>query len=1047
MDTNRSDSLSRAVMRSWHRADEGEVLKPLVAAVTFPAEMKARIRATGVELVERARLYRPKLGQFDDFLKDFGLSTPEGLAVMCVAEALLRVPDAQTQQALLEEKIGRADWQQHRGQGDTLLANMGAWALAFTGRAVSEDEGRGALARLMGRGGAPLLRSAMRQAMKVLGTQFVIGRHIEEALDNAADRDVYGYRWSFDLLGEAAVTAADAKAYFDGYLEAIDAIAAERQKHETELTGPGLSVKLSALHPRYTLWQRDRVQAELFQRLRTLALRARAVGIGLTVDAEESERLELSLDLFEAVFRDPELDGWEGFGLAVQAYSRRCLPTVDWLAELARQVGRRLPVRLVKGAYWDSEIKWAQEQGLADYPVFTRKASTDVCYLACARRLLERRDVFYPMFATHNAQTVASILEMAPRFGRGGMTGFEFQRLWGMGEPVYRYVVHTEGLQLPVRIYAPVGKHGDLLAYLVRRLIENGANSSFINRLQDKSIAPDELVEDPVEVLSALEPKRNPRLPRPPQLYAPHRQNSASLDLYAVPVLQRLEQRMVEESRTLLAAAPIVSGRSVEKGEGRAVAGPADLDGILGTLHEADEATVQAALAAASGAARGWALRPLEERAACLDKMAELLEDNGSRLMAMLAREAGRTVPDALSELREAVDFCRYYAAEARRTLRPQVMPGPTGESNVLAAMGRGVFLCISPWNFPLAIFTGQVAAALVAGNAVLAKPAEQTPAIANAAVQLFLQAGIPTDVLHLLPGRGETVGARLVGSPAVDGVCFTGSFATARAINRSLAERRGPIVPLIAETGGQNVMIVDSTALPEQVARDVVASAFRSAGQRCSALRLLALQDDVADTMIATIRGAAMELRIGDPALISSDIGPIIDAAARNALVVETARLRREARLLFELPLPAGLRRGHWFAPIAFEIAGVERLGEEIFGPVLQVVRYRRDGLPALLEAIDATRYGLTCGVQSRLESTVQTVSQHLRVGNLYVNRSTIGAVVGTQPFGGEGLSGTGPKAGGPHYLQRFVTERHISIDTTASGGNASLIDAAGGA
>ncbi|WP_448188917.1 bifunctional proline dehydrogenase/L-glutamate gamma-semialdehyde dehydrogenase PutA [Azospirillum sp. sgz301742] len=1000
-----ASSHDRLAIDRLYRADETAVVTALTRAAALPEDARRRVQAEAAKLVEGVRASRTRFGVLDAFLQEFGLSSQEGVALMCLAEALLRIPDAETADALIRDKIGTADWSRHLGKADSLFVNASTWALMLTGKVVrldGEGEPVRVLDRLVNRVGEPIIRQAMMQAMRILGRQFVMGRSIDEALTRARDDEALGYRHSYDMLGEAARTMEDAKRYFDLYSMAIAAIGGARGPRDV-FASPGISVKLSALHPRYELAQRDRVMAELLPRVKDLALKAKSAGIHLTVDAEEADRLDLSLDLIEAVFRDPALNGWEGFGLAVQAYQKRALPLIGWLEDLARSTGRRLMVRLVKGAYWDSEIKRAQERGLDGYPVFTRKASTDVSYLACARRLLAARDAFYPMFATHNAHTVASVLEMA-----GNREGYEFQRLHGMGEPLYHQIVAPD---MPVRLYAPVGSHEDLLAYLVRRLLENGANSSFVNRIQDEQVPVAAIVADPVARVAALPSKPHPGIPLPKDLFGAERRNSDGLDLSDAAQIQPLLDHVAASRR------------------------------IAGPVAETAPEDVDRALSVAASAQRAWAARPVAERAACLERLGDLLEGERNELVALLVREAGKTIPDALAELREAVDFCRYYAARARADFEPKLMPGPTGERNELRLTGRGVFVCISPWNFPLAIFLGQVAAALVAGNAVIAKPAEQTPRIAALATGLAHRAGVPVEVLHLLPGDGATVGGRLVADRRVAGVAFTGSTETAQRIGLTLMQRGGPMVPFIAETGGQNAMIVDNSALPEQVVDDVVTSAFRSAGQRCSALRVLFVQDGIAPKVIRMLRGAVAELRLGDPGLLSTDIGPVIDAEARSMLMTHVERMTREATPLFAGTLPPDGVHGNFVAPHAFEIDRLDRLEREVFGPILHVIRFKGDQLDAVLDAIEATGYGLTLGIHTRIDRTARRITERMAVGNTYVNRNMIGAVVGVQPFGGEGLSGTGPKAGGPHYLYRFAAERTLTVNTTAAGGNASLV------
>jgi RHH-type proline utilization regulon transcriptional repressor/proline dehydrogenase/delta 1-pyrroline-5-carboxylate dehydrogenase len=1041
---------SRQAMRERYRADETAIVAEILAAAELPAASLDRIAETARFLVTAVRQDRLGRGGIDAFLHEYSLSSQEGIALMCLAEALLRIPDADTVDRLIRDKIAGADWERHLGHSDSLFVNASTWALMLTGRVVKDEDElpgrdlRGMLRRLVNRSGEPVVRQAVTAAMRILGRQFVMGRTIEEALERARQPERHGYRHSYDMLGESARSAADARRYFDSYGAAIAAIG-NSVAGRGVIEAPGISVKLSALHPRYEEAQRERVLRELLPAVAALAAQAKASGIGFTIDAEESERLDLSLDIIEGLAGDPALAGWQGLGLAVQAYQKRALPLVDFLAALARKTGRRLMVRLVKGAYWDSEIKRSQERGLPGYPVFTRKVSTDVSYIACAKRLIAAPDAFYPQFATHNAHTVATIVELAGNRPESNGGEFEFQRLHGMGEALYEQIVGADKMNLPCRVYAPVGSHEDLLAYLVRRLLENGANTSFVNRIVDEKAPLDEIIADPIARLRRLPQKPHPRIPLPVDLYGPERKNARGIDLSDPLVLARLSADMESAARQPFQAAPIIGG-SERSGPSRDLADPADQRRIVGAVVEADAAQTDAAqtgeaLLRAARAAPLWDETDAASRAAILERAADLMEERMPALMAIIVREGGRILPDALSEVREAVDFCRYYATRAREDFAaPLALPGPTGERNSLSLHGRGVFACISPWNFPLAIFTGQIAAALVAGNAVIAKPAEQTPLIAAAAIRILHEAGVPGDVLHLLPGAGG-VGARLVADPRIAGVAFTGSTETARAINESLARRTGPIVPLIAETGGQNALIVDSSALAEQVVGDVIASSFNSAGQRCSALRVLFVQTDVADRVLAMLAGAMRELVIGDPALLSTDIGPVIDAAARDMLEQHAARMTREAKKIHQLDLPPDTANGIFFAPRAFEIAGLDRLEREVFGPILHVVRWRGDQLDQVLDQIAATGYGLTLGIHSRIDETVRAIERRVRVGNLYVNRNMIGAVVGVQPFGGEGLSGTGPKAGGPHYLHRFAVERTVSVDTTASGGNASLL------
>lgn len=1030
----------RTAIHDAYRADETEAVRRLMSEMDLPHDALDRIAERARALVGEVRRSRIGQGGIDAFMHEFELSSKEGVVLMCLAEALLRVPDAHTLDKLIKDKIATADWQAHLGHSDSIFVNASTWALMLTGRVVKlEDDDTkdfgGVLRRLVHRSGEPVIRTAITRAMRILGQQFVMGRTIKEAVNRAKPDEAKGYRYSYDMLGEGARTMADADRYFEAYKDAIAAIgevAAGRGVHDA----PGISVKLSALHPRYEFAQRDRVMSEVVPRLKALALDAAKFGIGLTVDAEEADRLDLSLDVIEVLSGDPDLAGWNGFGLAVQAYQKRAPYVLDWLASVAERHSRRFMVRLVKGAYWDTEIKFAQTEGLKGYPVYTRKNSTDVSYLACVKRLFDSPAAFYPQFATHNAHTVAAVLELA-----GNSGDYEFQRLHGMGEALYAEIVGPAKMDRPVRIYAPVGSHEDLLAYLVRRLLENGANSSFVNRIQDEKLPIDEIIADPLASTRRLDSVPHPKIPLPVGLYGRERPNSAGLDLSAPQELAPLGQAMARAAERGWSGGALVAGREAG-GEARPVLNPADQRDKVGEVRWSRPEDIEKALARASRAAPDWDATPATERADCLRRLADLLESNRANLMALCVREAGKSIPDAIAEVREAVDFCRYYAARACDDFaQPKRLPGPTGETNEISLHGRGVFLCISPWNFPLAIFIGQITAALAAGNAVIAKPAEQTGLVATEAVKLMHRAGIPGDVVHLLPGDGANVGAQLVKDPRISGVAFTGSTETARLINQALAAREGAIVPLIAETGGQNAMIVDSTALPEQVVNDVLASSFQSAGQRCSALRVLFLQQDIADRVITMLSGAMDELVVGDPARLATDVGPVIDDDAMAVLEAHVARMTKEAHLLHRSPLSEEASHGTFVAPAAFEISSVKQLEREVFGPILHIVRFQAERLDAVIDEINAAGYGLTFGIHSRIDSTVSHVLKRLRVGNAYVNRNTIGAVVGVQPFGGEGLSGTGPKAGGPHYLHRYATERTVTTDTTAAGGNASLM------
>ena len=1005
---------------------------------TLPTSAKPVATAIARSLVERVRAHKP--AGLDAFMHAYDLGSDEGVALMCLAEALLRIPDAETADDLIHDKLSGPDWAEKLGGSRSTFVNAATISLLLTGRVLDSandrTEGwRASLGRAVGRLGEPVIRTAVGQGMKILGGQFVFGRTIDEALARSKPEQAKGLSHSFDMLGEAAKTHADAARYADAYRGALDRIAASASGGFR--AAPGISVKLSALHPRYEFTHAEEAKAAIFPVLRELAAKASAADVHLTIDAEEADRLELSMDLIEALSAEDALfaNGWGGFGLALQAYSKRALPLVDWVAALARKHHRRVMVRLVKGAYWDSEIKAAQVAGLDDYPVFTRKVATDVSYLACAKAMLAADDVIYSAFATHNANTIGAVKALAA--GKP----IEFQRLHGMGEGLYDELAKLERergeQQTPVRIYAPVGSHKELLAYLVRRLLENGANSSFVNRIADEHVPLDALVRDPVAELSALSPRRNPAIPLPDAIFGAGRRNSAGCDLSDPLVRDPLETRLSTLEQRKWTAAP-TTGKGAAT---RAVVAPFDPAIVVGEVCDATAASVDAAARVASVAQRGWDALGGSARSRLLDRAADLFEMHREEFYSLCIREAGKTLLDAVLEVREAVDFLRFYAAEARAKFTAATpLPGPTGEINELSLHGRGVFACISPWNFPLAIFIGPVAAALAAGNAALAKPAEQTPLIGALAIELMHEAGIPRAIVQLVPGDG-TIGAALTSHPLIAGVAFTGSTDTARKINRGLADRPGAIIPLIAETGGQNVMIVDSSALPEQVTRDVIASSFQSAGQRCSALRVLFVQDDVADTMLAMIAGAMRALTVGDPRDLRIDVGPVIDIEAKQALEAHAADLDATAKLLARLELPD--LPGHFVSPAMYEIESLAQLDREHFGPILHVVRWKSGELDSVIDAINATGFGLTLGLQSRIDATRIFVEANACVGNFYVNRNQIGAVVESQPFGGEGLSGTGPKAGGPHYVTRFATERVTCIDTTAAGGNATLMAA----
>ena len=1033
-----TDEALRSAIRAVNTGDEHQCLAQCLATARLDHETVRRIQESARKLVAAARRQIQQHAGVEAFLGEYDLSSEEGVLLMCLAEALLRIPDDETAERLIADHLARGQWDTHLGASSSLLVNASTWGLLLTGQMLSADMlASGAeklLHRMVARIGEPVARVVIRQAMRLLAGQFVMGRDMREAL-RRTDSYPTGTLFSFDCLGESAMSRDDVAGYLAAYRDAIEQLGRTVQEDTPVYRRPGISVKLSALHPRYEFAQRDRVLKELLPRLEVLAEDAARAGIGMTIDAEEADRLELSLDVFERLI-EAVPPHWQGPGLAVQAYQKRALPVVQWLSALAQKHGRRIPLRLVKGAYWDSEIKRAQQNGLPGYPVFTRKAATDVSYLACARRLLQEPACFYPQFATHNALTLAWIAEIA------GTRDYEVQRLHGMGDALYTALQSAGDSGVPpVRVYAPVGSYEALLPYLVRRLLENGANSSFVNALTDPECSIDSLIEDPCEHIEKVDASPHPRIPLPVDLYAPGRRNSRGLDLAAPDVVQPLLEQM-ETAASECWYASACAGDDVANTTPRALFSPADPGEQTGEVREADAAIVQRALELAAAAAPGWDAQGGVARAECLLRAADLIEEHMPALMAMVVREGGRTLPDALSEVREAVDFCRYYAQRACDEFgKPIVLPGPTGEQNTLELHGRGVFACISPWNFPLAIFTGQVVAALAAGNTVLAKPARQTPLVAARVVALLHEAGVPQDVLSFLPGSGVEIGRYLLTDKRLAGVAFTGSTETAGTLHQQLAARNGPIIPLIAETGGQNVMIADSSALPEQLVRDVIQSAFNSAGQRCSALRVLFLQASIAGRVEQMLCSAMDELTIGDPMRLSTDIGPLIDPAALQGLTPHIARMEHEAHCLKRVDPPGNLCRS-FSALHVYRLSDLAQLEREVFGPVLHVIHYRGDRLDDVIDAVNATGYGLTLGVHSRIESTWARVCERARVGNLYINRNMIGAVVGSQPFGGEGLSGTGPKAGGPHYLQWFATERTRSVNISALGGNSGLLN-----
>ncbi|MGG7518276.1 trifunctional transcriptional regulator/proline dehydrogenase/L-glutamate gamma-semialdehyde dehydrogenase [Allorhizobium undicola] len=1004
----------RAAITAACRWNETACLAPLLAAASVTEAQKEAIAATARGLITALRAKHRGSG-VEGLVHEYSLSSQEGVALMCLAEALLRIPDDATRDALIRDKIAEGDWKAHLGGGRSLFVNAATWGLVVTGKLTATVNDRGlsaALTRLIARCGEPVIRRGVDMAMRMMGEQFVTGETIEEALKRARPLEARGFRYSYDMLGEAATTAADAARYFRDYEQAIHAIG-KASGGRGIYDGPGISIKLSALHPRYARAQAERVMAELLSRVKVLAMLAKRYDIGLNIDAEEADRLELSLDILEELSLDPDLAGWNGMGFVVQAYGKRCPFVIDFIIDLARRAGRRIMVRLVKGAYWDAEIKRAQVDGLADFPVFTRKIHTDVSYVACARRLLAARDVVFPQFATHNAQTLATIYHLA---GDAFQTGsYEFQCLHGMGEPLYDEVVGVSHLDRPCRIYAPVGTHETLLAYLVRRLLENGANSSFVNRIADPAISVEELVADPVDQVMAMAVPggKHDRIALPADLFGPSRRNSAGLDLSDENVLAALSEALQESAAIEWRSQPLLAAGQGQ-GTARPVLAPGDHRDRVGEVVEADEQEAVQAVVLAGEAAMGWAATPAAERAAALERAADTMQERLPVLLGLIMREAGKSAPNAIAEVREAIDFLRYYADQARQ----------------LPLHGAlGPIVCISPWNFPLAIFTGQVAAALVAGNPVLAKPAEETPLIAAEAVRILHAAGIPKGVLQLLPGDGR-VGAALVAADGVAGVLFTGSTEVAKLIQKQLAVRllpNGKPVPLIAETGGQNAMIVDSSALAEQVVMDVIASAFDSAGQRCSALRVLCLQEEVADRILSMLKGALHELTLGPTTRLSVDIGPVITAEAKAMIDTHISTMRKAGKAVEQIGAGNGTAHGTFVPPTIIEISSLAELGREVFGPVLHVLRYRRSELDGLIDQINATGYGLTFGLHTRLDETIAHVTSRIKAGNLYINRNIIGAVVGVQPFGGRGLSGTGPKAGGPLYLGRLrhQTER----------------------
>ncbi|MDP4984071.1 bifunctional proline dehydrogenase/L-glutamate gamma-semialdehyde dehydrogenase PutA [Pseudoalteromonas tunicata] len=1001
----------RQKIRDFYRIDENEVIDYILPLAEVGVTARSRAWERARQIVVNIREDQAGQGGVDALLNEFSLSSEEGVVLMCLAEALLRVPDKETQESLIRDKLAHGDWSSHLGNSDSLFVNASSWGLLFTGKMVNysdrnKDEQFGVLKKTLGRLGEPVIRKSVQFAMKIMGKQFVMGRTIDEAIERAVDKEEKGYVYSYDMLGEGARTMADADRYYQSYVNAIHAIG-KAAKGRGPIKSPGISVKLSAIHPRYEFTHKERVMNELVPKLKALALTAKDYDIGFTVDAEEAERLDISLDVIEAVFSDPALGNWNGFGLAVQAYQKRATFVIEWLVDLAHRVGRKMMVRLVKGAYWDSEIKNTQKEGLDHFPVFTRKATTDVSYKACAIKLMAARDVIFPQFATHNAYTAATILEVA----QGDSQGFEFQRLHGMGESLYDQIVTQDKVQC--RVYAPVGQHEDLLAYLVRRLLENGANSSFVNAIVDDSKPVESLLPDPVETLQGLSNKYNSQIMLPLDIFGAERANSKGLDLtdinHITPFKANLDKWLADN---------LISETHVPEGA-QAVKNPANHNEVIGHISLQNEEQMRQLIEKSETALTTWSTTPVKARADILRKTADILERHRDELIALCIKEAGKIAKDGVDEVREAVDFCRYYAARAEELAKDERFEA------------RGVILCISPWNFPLAIFLGQVAAAIVTGNTVIAKPAEQTSLIALRAIELMQTVGLPKDVVQAVIARGSDVGKVIVPDPRIQAVMFTGSTETGTRISQTLAQREDIQVPLIAETGGQNCMIVDSTALPEQVVDDVVSSGFQSAGQRCSALRVLFIQEDIADKVIRMIKGAMAELHLGDPALLSTDIGPVIDQKALNALNEHVEYLKGRSTLHYQCELPQMGDTGHYFfAPRLYEISDLSVLKKEVFGPCVHVIRFKADQLDNVIDQVNATGFGLTMGIHTRIEARAEYLAKMSRAGNVYINRNMIGAVVGVQPFGGRGLSGTGPKAGGPNYLTRLVKEKASPIN-----------------
>ena len=1026
----------RQEMNEAYQMDESKIVQVLLDSVEFSAQEYSQAKKTATALIEKVRASKSTEG-FEALLFHYDLSCEEGVTLMCLAEALLRIPDKKNVELLIADKLGAADWEEQLGKSDSRFVNMATWGFLLSSRVLGDSKAhylKSVWQRMVSKLGKPVIRVVVNRAMKMLGEQFVVGQTIEEALENSTEKKEMGYVYSYDMLGEVAMTRLDAKAYFDAYYQAILALGVNKHPEKSIFDRPSISIKLSALYPRYDFFHYDEAVTELSSLLLILVKLAKDNHVSVTVDAEECDRLDMSLDIVENVFTDKSLKNWEGFGLAVQAYQKRATYVIDWLVELAKKEQKRMQIRLVKGAYWDSEIKWAQEQGLPAYPLFTRKESTDVSYLVCARKMLNAKKDVYSQFATHNALSVSAVLAM---IGGDKSYEFEFQNLQGMGKVLHDKIVSDDGLNLKSRIYAPVGAHEDLLPYLMRRLLENGANTSFVNRIMRNDVSVEELVENPADVLRNRSTFYHPNIPLPVQLFA-DRKNAMGVLLTDFSEIKKLDQafsELAEKRLSFKAPKHFKNTKVIEHYS------PACKTELLGSSYELGEQDLKTLYTRATDAFAAWSATDVLMRCELLRKIAVQLEEHQDQLLWLIMKEGGRILEDAVSELREAIDFCRYYAAHAAENLGEQVLPGPTGESNHLRKVGRGVVLAISPWNFPLAIFLGQITAGLVTGNCVIAKPARQTQLIANVVAELCYQAGVPKEVLQLACASGRLVNEVLINQSDIAGILFTGSNETAWTINQSLAQKRSAIIPFIAETGGMNAMIADSSALPEQLVEDVVFSAFDSAGQRCSALRVLFIQEDIADTVIKMLAGAMAELDIGDPTALATHVGPVIDGQAKKQLQGYISELAKTAKLIYQVDLPSDCEQGHFVTPCAYEIQDASVLKEEVFGPILHVVRYSQDKLLDVIETINDWGFGLTFGVHSRVGQTVELIQSRVKAGNIYVNRNTVGAVVGVQPFGGMGLSGTGPKAGGPNYLERLCQEQTITVNTTAVGGNASLM------